>query len=51
MITRRKFLSDAALTGAASALGMSRNVFAADPPPETTRIRIPRIENVCWAPQ
>ena len=47
MITRRQFVRGAA---AASALGFVLDVLAADPPPETKRIRIPRVENVCWAP-
>ena len=51
MSTRREFLRTAALAGAAGALGPVSDVLAAEPPPETTRIRIPRIENVCWAPQ
>jgi hypothetical protein len=47
MITRRRFVSGAA---AAGALGFGVDAFAADPPPENRHIRIPRVENVCWAP-
>ena len=47
MITRRQFVRGAA---AAGALGLVSDVMAAEPPPETTRIRIPRTESVCWAP-
>jgi len=47
MISRREFVGGAA---AAGALGLVCDVLAAEPPPETKRIRIPRVENVCWAP-
>ncbi|MGH8672911.1 MAG: ABC transporter substrate-binding protein [Burkholderiales bacterium] len=42
MITRRKFLRDAAMTGAAGALGLWIEPVAAQAPPETTRIRLVR---------
>ncbi|MGH8675135.1 MAG: ABC transporter substrate-binding protein, partial [Burkholderiales bacterium] len=51
MSTRREFLRTAAIAGTAGALGLVSDVLAAEPPPETTRIRIPRVENVCWAPE
>jgi NitT/TauT family transport system substrate-binding protein len=51
MITRREFLRDAALTGAASALGYGRELLAAEPPPETKRLRIAQIPDNCYAPQ
>ena len=50
MSTRREFLRHAALAAAAGALGSIPDALAAEPPPETGRIRIPRVENVCWAP-
>ena len=50
MIDRRQFVRDMAVAGAVSALGMSRNVFAAEPPPETTRIRLGLSPAICFAP-
>ena len=50
MISRREFVRDLAVAGAASALGMSHNVLAAEPPPETTRIRVVRDPSICLAP-
>lgn len=49
MIARREFLRDAALAGAASALGLVSEAIAAEPPPETTRIRLSST-SVCSAP-
>jgi len=51
MINRREFVKDLALAGAASALGYGRELLAAEPPPETARIRIAQVQNNCWAPQ
>jgi NitT/TauT family transport system substrate-binding protein len=52
MITRRKFLRDAALAGAAGALGLVSEAIAAEPPPETNRIRLAHTPTgTCWAPQ
>ena len=50
MINRRRFVRDIAVAGAASALGMSRNVFAAEPAPETKRIRLSQSSAICFAP-
>ena len=50
MITRREFLKDMALASAASTLGYARELLAAEPPPETTRIRIVRSPAICFAP-
>jgi NitT/TauT family transport system substrate-binding protein len=50
MIDRRRFLHHTAMAGAATLLGSVADAFAAEPPPETTRIRIPSLNNVCWAP-
>lgn len=51
MVTRREFLRDAALTGAAGALGAVSDVLAAEPPPETKRIRLMQTGGICVAPQ
>ncbi len=51
MIGRRKFVKDVALAGAAGVLGFGREVLAAEPPPETNRIRIAQIPDNCYAPQ
>jgi len=47
---RRRFLADASALGAASFLGLPR-LAAADPPPETSAIRIERFPVSCIAPQ
>ena len=51
MITRRRFLRDAAMTGAAGALGLWIEPAEAQAPPETTRIRLIRAPSLCLAPQ
>src|SRR6188474_1382231 len=51
MPTRREFLRHAALSGAAGALGPIAEVLAADPPPETTRLRIAEIPSTCRSPE
>jgi NitT/TauT family transport system substrate-binding protein len=51
MITRREFLRDAALAGAAGALGLVSEAIAAEPPPETKRLRMVQIPTICQAPQ
>ena len=51
MITRREFLRDAALAGASSTLGLVSDVLAAEPPPETKRLRMVQIPTICQAPQ
>jgi len=48
MIDRRRFLSGAA---AAGAVGVVPHAFAAEPPPETTRIRIAQIPSTCRSPE
>ena len=50
MTSRREFMRDAAIAGAVSAFGINSSVFAAEPALETTRIRLPKVANVCWAP-
>ena len=50
--TRRMFLDRLALAGAAGLLGARPHyAAAAEPPPETTRIRIVRSPAICFAPQ
>ncbi len=49
--SRREFLSTAALAGTGAILGLRSEAMAAEPPPETTRIRLVSIPGVCVAPQ
>ena len=49
-IDRRRFLAGASALGAASILGMHRSA-AAEPPPETTSVRIAHWSAICMAPQ
>ena len=51
MRTRREFLRNAALVGAAGALGPIGEALAADPPPETARLRIAEIPSSCRSPE
>ena len=48
---RREFLSTLSLAGAAGFLGLRSELVAAEPPPETTRIRLVRSTTICYAPQ
>lgn len=48
---RRKFLSAAALAGTGAVLGWPFETSAAEPPPETKRIRLIRIPSTCHTPQ
>jgi NitT/TauT family transport system substrate-binding protein len=48
---RRKFLETLALAGAAGAVGLRPGLAAAEPAPETTRIRLPQMGGICVAPQ
>jgi NitT/TauT family transport system substrate-binding protein len=50
MITRRRFLSDLSAAGATAAMGFAGNALAVEPPPETRRIRLPKVDVTCWAP-
>jgi NitT/TauT family transport system substrate-binding protein len=51
-MNRREFLRDTALVGAAGALlGAPPRAVAAEPPPETTRIKLIEITGICIAPQ
>ena len=51
MPTRREFLRDAALAGAAGALAPISAALAADPPPEITRLRIAELPSSCRSPE
>ena len=48
--SRREFLG-MTLAGTAGLLGLKPESLAAEPPPETTRIRLVRIPEICIAPQ
>ena len=50
MISRREFVNGVALAGAAGALGFGRELFAAEPPPETRLIRLLSTSSLCEAP-
>jgi NitT/TauT family transport system substrate-binding protein len=49
--SRREFLSTAALAGTGAVLGLQPDIFAAEPPPETTKLRLIRSPAICQAPQ
>src|SRR5919106_1787485 len=49
--SRREFLSAAALAGTGALLGLQPEAIAAEPPPETTRLRLARTTSICQAPQ
>ena len=51
MISRREFVRDMAVAGAAGALGLSAGARAAEPPLETTTIKLDRRPSICIAPQ
>jgi len=51
VIDRRRFLRNTAVAGAATALGFGRDVLAAEPPLETTRLRLSKNRSICTAPQ
>ena len=48
--SRRRFLSSASALGAVSLLGVPARV-SAEPPPETTRLRLMKLPAICFAPQ
>ena len=50
MIGRRAFLNGLVAAGAGSLVG-TRSAFPAEPPPETTRLRISQQPSICVAPQ
>jgi NitT/TauT family transport system substrate-binding protein len=49
--SRREFLSKVTLAGTAGFLGLGPSSFAAEPSPETTRIRLAQVTGICVAPQ
>ena len=49
--SRREFLAGATLVGTAGLLGLHVRLGAAEPPPETTRIRVHKMAGICIAPQ
>ena len=49
--TRRRFLGELTVAGTVGLLGMPPRPVAAEPPPETTRIRLTHISGICVAPQ
>jgi len=51
MITRRKFLRDSGVVGTAALVGWQPRRATAEPPPETTRIRLVQTSSMCQAPQ
>lgn len=50
-VSRREFVAGLALAGGAGFLGWRPGAAGAEPPPETTRIRIVQIPGLCVAPQ
>jgi NitT/TauT family transport system substrate-binding protein len=48
--TRRRFLGGLTLAGAAGLVGLSARSVAAEPPPETTRLRLAHNPGICIAP-
>jgi NitT/TauT family transport system substrate-binding protein len=48
---RRTFLARTSALGAAALLGRYHRMAAADPPPETTRVRLVHTPFICLAPQ
>jgi NitT/TauT family transport system substrate-binding protein len=51
MIGRRGFLRRATAAGAVAAIGFRAGHGSAEPPPETTKIRLAKAATICWAPQ
>jgi NitT/TauT family transport system substrate-binding protein len=49
--SRREFLDAAAVAGTGALLGLRPEAVAAEPPPETTRLRIPQIPSTCRSPE
>jgi NitT/TauT family transport system substrate-binding protein len=47
--SRREFLKGVSLAGTAALLGLDGDALAAEPPPETTKLRLAR-SSACWAP-
>jgi NitT/TauT family transport system substrate-binding protein len=49
--SRREFLKEVSVAGAAALLGAQHDSLAAEPLPETARIRIPQIRSTCRSPE
>jgi hypothetical protein len=49
--SRRRFLRGVTLAGTVGLLGWYPRPVAAEPPPETTRLRLPQSSSICLAPQ
>src|SRR5207253_11108912 len=49
--SRRRFLGRVTLAGTAGLLGLHARRVAAEPPPETTRIRLGQTSSICRAPE
>jgi NitT/TauT family transport system substrate-binding protein len=49
--SRREFLTNVGLAGGAALFGLQADVFAAEPPPETTKLRLDWSGGICTAPQ
>jgi NitT/TauT family transport system substrate-binding protein len=49
--SRRRFLGGLTLAGTAGLLGLHARRVVAEPPPETTTIRLSQISGICIAPQ
>ena len=50
-LSRRRFLRGVTLAGTAGLLGWHPRSTAAEPPPETTRLRLTKVPSTCRAPQ
>jgi NitT/TauT family transport system substrate-binding protein len=49
--TRRRVLGGLTLAGTAGFLGLESDLFAAEPPPETTTVRLMHAPTICTAPE
>jgi NitT/TauT family transport system substrate-binding protein len=49
--TRRRFLTGLTVAGTGGLLGLRASPAQAEPPPETTRIRLVKVPSICRAPQ
>ena len=49
--SRRKFLGGLTFAGTAGLLGLHPEPAAAEPPPETSKLRIIQVPGICFAPQ
>src|SRR5215472_15772330 len=50
-VSRRRFLEGLTLAGTTGLLGLHARRVAAEPPPETTKIRLTQVSGICVAPQ